>query len=45
MLAPGSPNRGAHDRLHDPGAYEYLSTVGGPSGDASAGMKGVLNIT
>jgi plastocyanin len=28
-----------------PGAYEYLSTYGGPSGDASAGMKGVLNVT
>jgi uncharacterized cupredoxin-like copper-binding protein len=28
-----------------PGTYEYLSPYGGPTGDAAAGMKGVLNVT
>lgn len=45
VLAPGTS---ATMTIHfsSPGTYEYLSTVGGAAtGDAFAGMKGVLNIT
>jgi len=45
VLAPGAT---ATITVHftSPGTYEYLSTVGGAAtGDAFAGMKGVLNVT
>ena len=45
VLAPGGPTATLKVDFAIPGAYEYLSTVGGPSGDASDGMKGVLNVT
>jgi hypothetical protein len=44
QLAPGATATFTVD-LATHGTYEYLSTYGGPTGDASAGMKGVLNIT
>jgi len=45
VLGPGQSVTGTID-LTSPGTYEYLSTVGGAAtGDASAGMKGVLNVT
>jgi YVTN family beta-propeller protein len=45
VLAPGGPTATLRVDFATAGAYEYLSTVGGPSGDASDGMKGVLNVT
>lgn len=46
LLAPGGFARATLKvNFTAPGAYEYLSTGGGPSGDASSGMKGVLNVT
>ena len=45
VLAPGAS---VTVTIHftSPGTYEYLSTVGGAAtGDALAGMKGVLNVT
>jgi YVTN family beta-propeller protein len=45
LLAPGGTSATLKVDFTAPGAYEYLSTAGGPDGDASAGMKGVLNVT
>jgi YVTN family beta-propeller protein len=45
LLAPGGASATLKVDFAVPGAYEYLSTAGGLSGDASAGMKGVLNVT
>ena len=45
VLAPGSAGVMLKVVFTAPGAYEYLSTAGGPSGDAFSGMKGVLNVT
>ncbi|HMK96428.1 MAG TPA: hypothetical protein VK425_02715, partial [Acidimicrobiales bacterium] len=45
LLAPGGAGATLRVDFRAPGAYEYLSTGGGPSGDAFAGMKGVLNVT
>jgi YVTN family beta-propeller protein len=45
LLAPGGVSATLKVDFTAPGAYEYLSTAGGPEGDAFAGMKGVLNVT
>ena len=45
LLAPGGAIATLTVDLTTPGAYEYLSTANNPGGDASSGMKGVLNIT
>ena len=45
LLAPGGATATLTVDLKTPGAYEYLSTANNPGGDASSGMKGVLNIT
>ena len=45
VLSPGSATATIEVDLTTPGTYEYLSTVGGASGDAFSGMKGVLNVT
>ncbi len=45
VLSPGASATVTID-FTSPGTYEYLSTVGGAAtGDAFAGMKGVLNVT
>ena len=45
LLAPGGATATLTVDLTTPGAYEYLSTANNPGGDASSGMKGVLNVT
>jgi hypothetical protein len=45
VLAPGGATATISVDFTTPGAYEYLSTAGGSTGDAFSGMKGVLNVT
>jgi len=45
LLSPGGASATLKVNFTTSGAYEYLSTAGGSSGDAFSGMKGVLNVT
>jgi hypothetical protein len=45
VLTPGGSVATLTLDLPTPGTYEYLSTVGGSTGDAFSGMKGVLNVS
>ena len=45
LLAPGGAIATLTVDFTTPGAYEYLGTANNPRGDASSGMKGVLNVT